>query len=56
MNNDLERVCKESELADLKLLTRCLSRKFEKSNEILTLGLRAGDPEPPAYEAVVLPI
>ena len=56
MNNDLERVCKESDLAELGLLTRCLSGKFEKSNEILTSGLRAGDPKPPAYEAVVLPI
>jgi hypothetical protein len=56
VNNDLERVCKESDLAELELLTRRLSGEFEKTNEILTSGLRAGEPEPPAYDAVALPI
>jgi len=56
VNDDLERVCKESDLAELELLTRCLSGKFEKTNEILASGLRVGETESPAYEAVVLPI
>ena len=56
MNNDLERVFKESDWAELELTTRCLSGEFEKPNEILTSQLREGDPELPAYEAEVLPI
>jgi len=56
VNSDTESVCKESDLTELELIPRCLSGEFEKTNEILTSGLQAEDPEPPAYEAVVLPI
>jgi hypothetical protein len=38
----MERVCKELDLAEFELLTRCLSGKFEKTNEILTSGWRVG--------------